>query len=128
MLTRASFLLIVAFGAVACAGARAIDVPSTLPNVTRQEFLTLRWALLRQDGVARAVGLAESTGGGQWDASLDLLGLDGAGQVVSRGSTGLRPGFAPGPVAFEVILTETGRETDFRLRVTRAQQYARPSR
>lgn len=128
MLTRAAFLLIVALAVVACAGARAIDVPSALPNVTRQDFLTLRWALLRHDGVARAVGLAESTGGGQWDASVDLLGLDAAGQVVSRDSTSLRPGFAPGPVAFEVTLAETGRETDFRLRVTRAQQYPRPSR
>jgi hypothetical protein len=128
MLARAAFLLIVALGAGACAGARAIDVPSALPNVTRHDFLTLRWALLRQDGVARAVGFAESTGGGRWDASVDLLGLDGAGQVVSRGSTALQPGFAPGPLAFEMTLAETGRETDFRLRVTRAQQYARPSR
>ena len=103
-------------------------MPSTLPNVTRQDFLTLRWTLLRQDRVARAVGVAESTGGVQWDASLDLLGLDGAGQVVSRGSTSVRPGFAPGPIAFEVTLAETSRETEFRLRVTRAQQYTRPGR
>jgi hypothetical protein len=121
-------LIVAALGAAGCAGAPRIDVPSTLPNVTREGFLTLRWTLLRQSGVARAVGVAEPSGGGQWDAVVDLLGVDAGGRIVSRGSTAVQPGFAPGPTPFEASLVETGRETDFRLVVARAQQYSRPGR
>lgn len=103
-------------------------MPSTLPNVTRESFLTLRWTLLRQGGTARAVGLAEASSSGQWDATVDLLGVDDAGRTVSRGSTAVRPGFAPSAIPFEARLVETGRETSFRLVITRAQQYSRPSR
>jgi hypothetical protein len=110
----------VTLGVAGCATPRPIDVPSTLPNVTREDFLTPRWALVRQDGMARAAGVAESSGAGQWDATLDLVGLDDAGRPVSRGSTVVRPGFGPGATSFEVTLVETGRETEFRLRVARA--------
>ncbi len=102
-------------------------MPASLPNVTREGFLTLRWALLRQDGVARAVGVAEPSSSGQWDATLDLVSVDDAGRIVSRGSTAVRPGFAPGPTPFEASVVETGRETGFRL-VARVQQYSRPGR
>ena len=50
------------------------------------------------------------------------------GRVVSRGSGIIRPGFGSGPTAFEVDLAPTGGETEFRLRVVRLQQYARPNR
>jgi hypothetical protein len=121
-------LLIGASAAGGCGGAPRIDVPSTLPNVTRQDFLTLRWALSRDGGVARAVGVAESSGSTSWDAVLELYGLDGREQIVSRGTTAVRPGFGPGATSFEVRLVETGRETEFRLVVARSRQSSRPSR
>jgi hypothetical protein len=108
--------------------AARIEVPPTLPNLTRQDFLTLRWALLRRGGMASAVGVAEASGGAPWDATVTLHGLDGQGQVVSRGTSVVRPGFAPGPTPFEVRLVETGRETEFRLGAIRAQLYSRPGR
>jgi hypothetical protein len=40
----------------------------------------------------------------------------------------IRPEFGTGPTAFEVDLVPTGDATEFRLRVVRLQQYARPSR
>lgn len=120
-------LLIGSLGAAGCSGGGRIDVPSALPNVTQHEFLTLRWALVRQSGSTRAVGLAESSSR-QWDATVELQGLDGAGGTVSRGSTVVRPGFSPSAVPFQATLVETGREAEFRLQVVQAQQYTRPSR
>jgi hypothetical protein len=120
-------LLAALLAAAACATAPRIDVPASLPNVTREGSVTLRWTLLRQDGVARAVGVAEPSGSGRWDATVDLVGVDDAGRVLSRGSTGVRPGFAPSPTPFEASLVETGRETGFRL-VAHVQQYGRPGR
>jgi hypothetical protein len=101
-------------------------VPSTLPNVTQQDFLTLRWALQRESGTARAVGVAQASTGTGWDAVLDLYGLDRDGRIVSRGSRVVRPGFGPGPTAFDVALTETGREAEFQLHVARSRLNSRP--
>jgi hypothetical protein len=128
MPVRAAILLVAAVGVAGCAGAAPVEVPSSLPNVTRQDFVTLRWTLLREGGVARAVGVAESSGAGQWDAVVELRGVDDAGRTVSRGSTMVRPGFARGPASFEATVAETGRETAFRLHVIQAQQYSRPGR
>ena len=111
-----------------CAPVARIEVPSTLPNTVREQFLTLRWALAREGGTVRAVGLAEAPAGGQWDATVALEGLDAQGRTVSRSSSAVRPGFGPGPTAFEVALAPRGGETEFRLRVLRAQQYSRPGR
>ncbi len=120
------FALALALASAGCAGASRLEVPSTLPNETRQDFLTLRWALERAGGTARAVGLAEASTGTEWDALLDLYGLDREGRIVSRGSRVVRPGFGPGPTAFEVTLTETGREAEFQLHVTRSRINSRP--
>jgi hypothetical protein len=122
----AGLVLALALAGGGCAEASRIDVPSTLPNLTREDFLTLRWALQREGGTARAVGLAEPSTGTQWDATLDLYGLDGEGRIVSRGSRMVRPGFAPGPTPFEVALAETGREAEFQLHVTRSRMNSRP--
>lgn len=124
---KALLLLVGAMVAGGCAGAPRI-VPSTLPNVTRQDFLTLRWALAREGGIARAVGVAEASASASWDAVVDLYGVDGGGQIVSRGSTAVRPGFSLGAAPFEVRLTETGKEAEFRLVVARSRQSVRPSR
>ena len=111
-----------------CASRPRIDVPPALPNVTREQFLTLRWALVRRGGTVRAVGTADSSAGSQWDAAVALESVDGGGHVASRGSSLIRPGFGPRPTAFEVELVPRGGETGFRLRVLRAQQYNRPGR
>jgi len=72
------------------------------------------------------VGVAEPSSGIPWDAILDLYGLDGQGRIVSRGSSVVRPGFAPGPTPFEVTLVETSRETEFQVHVAHSRQYSRP--
>jgi hypothetical protein len=111
-----------------CAAPPRIEVPPALPNTTREQFLTLRWALVRGGGTVRAVGKAESSVASHWDATVALEGVDAQGRVVSRGSSVVRPGFGPGPTVFEVELVPSSGETDFRLRVIRAQQYTRPGR
>jgi hypothetical protein len=127
-MVRWGWLLLVLLAAGACGGLPRIAVPPDLPNTTRAQFLALRWALVRETGRVQAVGLAESTSGGQWDAAVALEGVDAEGRVVSRGSGAIRPGFGGGSTPFQVDLVPTGRETDFRLRVVRAEQFARPSR
>jgi hypothetical protein len=111
-----------------CAVAPRGGIPPDLPNTTREQFLTLRWALVRESGKVRAVGLADSAAGSRWDATVALEGLDGQRRVVSRGSASVRPGFGPGPTPFAAELVPEGAETEFRLRVVSAQQFSRPSR
>lgn len=62
-------------------------VPPTLPNTTQEEVLTLRWAPERVGGAVRAVGIAASTAGSQWDTTVALGGLGRQGRVVSQGSS-----------------------------------------
>jgi hypothetical protein len=111
-----------------CAAPARIEVPPELPNTTAEQFLTLRWALVREDRMVRAVGTAQSSSGIEWDATLELLGLDAQGRVVSQNSSVVRSGFGIGPTAFEVALVPRGGETAFRLRVLRARQHERPFR
>jgi hypothetical protein len=111
-----------------CAVAPRTAIPPDLPNTTRDQFLTLRWALVREGGKVLAVGVAESTAGSRWDATVALEGLDGQGRVVSRGSTSVHPGFGPGPTPFQAELVPAGGEAEFRLRVVSAQQFSRPGR
>jgi hypothetical protein len=110
-----------------CAELPSIAVPPDLPNTTREQFLTLRWALVRESGRVQAIGQAEVSGS-NWEATVVLEGVDAQGRVVSRGPRVLRPGFGPGPTPFQVELVPVGGETDFRLRVVHALQFARPSR
>jgi hypothetical protein len=111
-----------------CALPPRIEVPPALPNTPHEQVLTLRWALVRDGGAVRAVGLAASSLGSRWDATVALEGLDGTGRAVSRRSGVIRPGFGPGPTAFEVTLVPTGGEREYRLRVVRLQEFARPGR
>ena len=111
-----------------CAAPAGTDVPAELPNTTQEQFLTLRWALVREEGRARAVGTAQSSMGIEWDANLELLGLDARGGVVSRSSSVVRSGFGAGPTAFEVALVPRGGETAFRLHVLWARLHERPFR
>jgi hypothetical protein len=111
-----------------CAVPARIEVPPALPNTTQAQFLTLRWALVREETRVRAGGLAESAAGSRWDATVALEGVDGGGRVVSRSSSVIRPGFGAQPTAFEVELAPGGGEAEFRLRVVRAEQFSRPGR
>lgn len=119
-------LLALALGGAGCAGGSRIEVPANLSNVTREDFLTLRWALQREGGTARAVGVAEASTGTSWDAVFDLYGLDRERRIVSRGSSVVRPGFGPGLTPFDVALVETGGETEFQLHVARSRMNSRP--
>jgi hypothetical protein len=111
-----------------CASGARIAVPSALPNTAHEQFLTLRWALAREGGTVRAVGLAEAPAGGQWDATVVLEGVDGQGRILSRSTGAIRPGFGVGPTPFEIELIPRGGEAEFRLRMLRTQQYTRPGR
>jgi hypothetical protein len=112
-----------------CAVSAGIQVPPDLPNTTVEQFLTLRWTLVREDGRVRAVGTAQSSMGGiEWDATLELLSFDAQGLVVNQNSAFVRAGFGAGPTAFEVPLATRGGEATFRLHVVSARQYERPFR
>ena len=121
-----SGLVMVALVAAGCAVAPRPVVPAELPNVTRQDFLTVRWALQHEGGSARAVGIAEPSSNIPWEAILDLYGVDGGGRIVSRGTTVVRPDFDSGATSFAIALAETGRETQFQLVVARSRQNTRP--
>jgi hypothetical protein len=111
-----------------CAVPARIEVPPELPNTTQEQFLTLRWALVREQQRVRAVGTAQSSMGIEWDATLELLGLDVQGRVVSRNSSVVRSGFGVGPAVFEVALVPRGGETAFRLHVLWARLREHPFR
>jgi hypothetical protein len=127
-----AFPLLRLFGVVllatACAAPSRIEVPSELPNTTREQFLTLRWALVREAGRVRAVGTAQSSMGIEWDAALELLGLDAQERVVSQTSSVVRSGFGAAATAFEVALVPRGGEAEFRLHVLWARLHERPFR
>ena len=126
-MSRRGWLLAALLALGGCAGLPRLAVPPDLPNTTREQFLTLRWASVRESGRVLAIGQAEVSGS-NWDATVALEGVDAQGRVVSRGTHILRPGFGPGPTPFQVELVPAGGEADFRLRVVHAQQFARPSR
>jgi hypothetical protein len=121
-------LLGVVLLASACAAPSRIEVPPELPNTTQEQFLTLRWALVREAGRVRAVGTAQSSMGIEWDAALELLGLDAQGRVVSQTSSVVRSGFGAAATAFEVALVPRGGEAAFRLHVLWARLHERPFR
>jgi hypothetical protein len=121
-------LLAIVLLASDCAVPARLEVPPDLPNTTYEQFLTLRWALLPEERRVRAVGTAQSSMGIEWDAALELLGLDAGGRVVSQNSTVVRSGFGTGPTAFEVTLVPRGEETTFHLHVLYARLHERPFR
>lgn len=120
-LTRASHaaLLLGAalFLSVGCAAPTRIAVPSNLPIQTNVDFFYFRWALEREAGQVRAVGLVETRVTSFSALTLELRGLDRDGRIVSRGVSAVRSGFGPGPQPFEVELRPGGQETRFELGV-----------
>jgi hypothetical protein len=116
-------LAILALGAAACTTSSAVAIPADLPNRSDQGQLHLRWALIREPAVVRAVGLAESpTRIVSW-ATVALYGVDRDGRVVSRGQSDLRNGgFAHTSMPFEITLRPTGQEERFDLVLLHAQE------
>jgi hypothetical protein len=121
------WVLVAMLVAGGCASVPRAEILAALPNTTEEQFLTLRWALIREAGAVRAVGGAESAVL-QWDATVALEGVDGRGLVLSRGVTIIRPGFGPGPTSFEAELVPKGGETEYRLHVVALHRYTRPGR
>ena len=120
------WMLAVMLVAGGCGALPRVEVPAALPNTTEEQFVTLRWALVREAGTVRAVGRAESAVV-QWDARVALEGVDGQGAVLSRGVTVIRPGFGPGGTPFEAELIPQGGEAEYRLRVVALHRYTRPA-
>ena len=119
-------LLAAVFLVSGCAVSTEIQVPPELPNTTVEQFLTLRWVLVPEDGRVRAAGTAQSSMGSiEWDATLELVSFDAQGRVVNQNSSFVRSGFGVGPTAFEVPLVTRGGEAAFRLHVRSARQYER---
>jgi hypothetical protein len=99
-----------------------LAIPSDLPNRTDQGEFHFRWALVREPGVVRAVGLAEApTRVVAW-ARVALFGVDRNGRVVSRGDTEIPGGFGRTALPFEVSLHPTGREDRFDLVLIQAHE------
>lgn len=109
-------------GAATGAASAPLAIPSDLPNRTDQGEFHFRWALVREPGVVRAVGLAEApTRVVAW-ARVALFGVDRHGRVVSRGDTEIPGGFGRTALPFEVSLSPTGREDRFDLVLVQAHE------
>ena len=68
---------ILVLAAAAGAASAAIAVPADLPNRTDQGEIRFRWALVREAGTVRAVGLAETPNRVVSWARVALFGVDG---------------------------------------------------
>jgi hypothetical protein len=109
-------------GAVTGAASAPLAIPSDLPNRTDQGEFHFRWALVREPGAVRAVGLAEApTRVVAW-VRVALFGVDRDGRVVSRGDTEIAGGFGRSILPFEVALHPTGREDRFDLVLLQAHE------
>jgi hypothetical protein len=108
-------------GPGACAVPAPAAIPAELPNRTDQGEFHLRWALLREPDLVRAVGRAETGRVVAW-ATLGLLGVDRDGRVVSQGRTDLSGSFGRTTQPFEIRLRPTGREARFELVLLQAQE------
>jgi hypothetical protein len=104
--------------AAGCTAPSRIAVPADLPETTREDTFEMRWALQREGGVVRAVGLARSLAGRETSLTLGLFGVDREGRVASRSSTPVRFRFdIQEPAPFEMTLRPTGTEVRFELHV-----------
>jgi hypothetical protein len=106
----------------ACAGAPPAPTPGELPlRASDQPPFVVSWRLTEAPGDVRAVGVLDVDGyvDRLADATVELVGLDGEGRVVSRGIDLLWPrGFAGDAVwPFRIRLAPTGREARYAVRV-----------
>lgn len=100
-----------------CAGPTRPAVPAELPHLAREQGFELRWALERDAGAVRAIGLARTLAHLEAQLTVALFGVDAGGRIASRGTTVVRFGFAREPAPFAVELRPTGREATFELRI-----------
>jgi hypothetical protein len=117
--TRARLGLAIAaalLGGCAIAGAPE-PVPANLPFETHDRGFALRWALEQGPSEARAAGVVTTWTDREFHLTLGLFGLDGAGRIVSRGTTDVQSRFARGPLPFTIRLRPTGREARYEVRV-----------
>jgi hypothetical protein len=115
-------LLFVLLLGTSWAASGAISVPGDLPNRSDQAGLQLRWALIREEGGVRAVGLVESPNRNVSWTRLGLYGVDRSGRIVSRGESDVQGGLSRTGEPFEVTLRPTGEEERFELVVLRTPE------
>jgi hypothetical protein len=108
-------LAVLLTGAAAGAASAPFPIPSDLPNRTDQGEFHFRWALIREPGSVRAVGLADTPNRVVTWARVALFGVDRSGRVVSRGDSEIPGGFGRTTLPFQVSLRPTGREEQFDL-------------
>jgi hypothetical protein len=106
----------------ACAAASAAPVPADLPlRASDQRPFVVSWSLAEAPGSVSAAGILDIDGyvDRLEDATVELVGLDGGGRVVSRDSTRLIPRAFAGDRLwpFRLRLTPAGGEVRFAVRV-----------
>jgi len=111
-----------ALGLAACAAASPTPRPGEFPlRASDQPPFTVSWRLTEEPGSVRAEGVLDIDGYADRlaDVTVELVGLDAGGRVVSRAIDRLAPrGFAGDTLwPFRLQLTPTGRESRFAARV-----------
>jgi hypothetical protein len=106
----------------ACAGAGPAPTPGDFPlRSSAQPPFVVSWRLTEAPGDVGATGVLDIDGYADRlaDATVELVGLDADGRVVSRDDDFLRPrGFAGDTIwPFRMHLAPTGRETRYAVRV-----------
>ena len=106
----------------ACAGGPPGPRPDEFPfRASDQRPFTLYWQLTEVPGSVSASGILDVDGyvDRLEDATVELVGLDAEGQVLSRAIDRLTPRAFSGDVrwSFRMRLAPTGRETRFAVRV-----------
>jgi len=102
---------------VGCAAPAPSARSADFPVQSADQFFYFRWALERDGGIVRAVGLVESRVSTFSELTLVLFGLDKSGRVVSRGFGYVTPGFRREAQPFTVDLRPGGQEDRFELKV-----------
>ncbi len=104
-----------------CAAARAAGPPDFPFRATDQRPFVLAWRLEEAPREIRAVGLLDVDGyvDRLQDATVELVGLDAGGRLVSRAADRVSPRAFAGDRAwpFRMSLRPTGRETRFVVRL-----------
>lgn len=106
----------------ACAGAAPAPRPGDFPlRASDQPPFVVSWRLAEAPGEVGATGVLDIDGYADRldDVTVELVGLDADGRVVSRGTDFLRPrGFAGDAIwPFRMGLAPTGREARYAVRV-----------
>ncbi len=120
--TRRLFLAALATLLAACAAAPPTPAPGEFPlRASDQPPFAVSWRMTEAPPSVSAVGVLDIDGyvDRLADATVELVGLDAGGRVVSRATDRLTPRAFAGDVIwpFRLRLTATGREARFAVRV-----------